>query len=153
FNNVNLVGKLIDKRSIILFWILLLFLTIFYVAVSASGKPLFQNGYSVYLFRLTIYSIQLLVVILFFGYQTMPLLNQPSEHELVMHLDTQANLKPIPKYEKSFLSEHQLDAYETILNAVMNYKKLFLSQELSLAELALETKIPAHHLTQLMNTR
>src|SRR5690606_29131550 len=86
FNNVNLVGKLIDKRSIILFWILLLFLTIFYVAVSASGKPLFQNGYSVYLFRLTIYSIQLLVVILFFGYQTMPLLNQPSEHELVMHL-------------------------------------------------------------------
>lgn len=153
YSNVNFVGKLSDRRTIALFSIMLLFLTLFYFAISISRNQVFQNVQSVNLYRVTIYCSMLVAVLLLFGYQTRPLLILASNVELEKPSESPANVKLLPKYEKSFLTESQLDAYEVVLNDILVNQKLFLNQELSLGELASETKMPTHHLTQVLNTR
>jgi AraC-like DNA-binding protein len=57
------------------------------------------------------------------------------------------------RYEKSSLDEPTMDAYERSLNKYVEKTKIFLNTELSLEELALQVKMPKHHLTQLLNDR
>ena len=57
------------------------------------------------------------------------------------------------RYEKSSLGETSMDAYQQALNKYMEKNKVYLNAELSLEELALQVKIPKHHLTQLLNDR
>lgn len=153
FNRTKLVGKLIDKRAIVLFGIMMLFITIYYVVISSARGTIFENSESTHLYRLTIYCIMLVVAILIFGYQTMPIIDQYANEELEFTMVQVPNKEPLPKYEKSVLTESQIDAYGMILNDVVKTRKLFLKQELSLAELALEVKIPTHHLTEVLNTK
>ena len=61
---------------------------------------------------------------------------------------------PVPKrYEKSGLSNHDLDRYESKLDDYMENIKPWMRADLNLTSLARELNIPAHHLTQLLNTR
>lgn len=150
---INLTGKLNDKRTVVLLCgIVLLFVTMFFFAVFASRGIIFENVQAIYLLRLTVYSCLLVVAMLIFGYQTEPFLSLQSDKPDTL-LEPLNHKVAMPKYEKSILSELQLNTYELILNDMVSQKALFLNQELSLHDLALELKIPAHHLTQLLNTR
>jgi AraC-like DNA-binding protein len=56
-------------------------------------------------------------------------------------------------YRKSALDELMMNEYEFALRDHMDKSKLFLNAEISLEDLSKETKIPKHHLTQLLNER
>ena len=57
------------------------------------------------------------------------------------------------RYEKSGLSDHDLDRYERVLDKIMAERKLWADSEMKLKVLSSESNIPSHHLTQLLNTR
>lgn len=150
----SFTGKLNDKRTIVfLGGIVLLFFTMFLFSVFISKSIVFENVEAMYLFRLMVYCCMLVITLLVFVYQTAPLLNQRSSDIAGTSLEPSQIKEPLPRYEKSVLSESQLDHYEMILNELMENKSPFLNHELSLSELAFELKVPSHHLTQLLNTR
>lgn len=154
YNKVRYVEKLDDKRTIMLFMtVMLLFVSMLHFSVFAYRSFVVRTEQSVYLFRAIICCCMLVITIVVFLYQTAPLLNQSTTDNLVMVSGTLGFKESMPRYEKSVLSESQLDTYEAILNETMKVKELFLNQELSLNELALMVKIPSHHLTQLLNTK
>jgi len=55
------------------------------------------------------------------------------------------------KYEKTLLADPLRDEYRERLLRHMEEKKPFLNPLLSLADLATQVRIPAHHLSQLLN--
>lgn len=57
------------------------------------------------------------------------------------------------RYQKSGLSEVDLDRYEEKLDAYLAHTEAWLQSGLSLTDLARELKMPEHHLTQLINIR
>jgi AraC-like DNA-binding protein len=57
------------------------------------------------------------------------------------------------KYQKSRLPENLLSRYEARLRERMEVQRFFLDQELSLASLARQLGISAHHLSQVLNDR
>lgn len=59
----------------------------------------------------------------------------------------------VQHYRKSALDEMMMNEYEFALRYHMDKSKLFLNAEISLEDLSKETKIPKHHLTQLLNER
>ncbi|MGJ5640503.1 helix-turn-helix domain-containing protein [Formosa sp. S-31] len=59
----------------------------------------------------------------------------------------------LQKYNSSNLSETDLDAYQSKLQAYFKSRKPYLEPELTLQSLSKECQIPKHHLTQLLNTR
>jgi AraC-like DNA-binding protein len=59
----------------------------------------------------------------------------------------------VQHYRKSALDELMMNEYEFSLREHMAKSKLFLNAEISLEDLSKETKIPKHHLTQLLNER
>jgi AraC-like DNA-binding protein len=150
FNKVSLVGKLIEKRALLLLGVIMLFVTMFYCAISFFGNVIFSNDESLHLYRVTIYCIMLVIVLLIFAYQSLPFFNHNVSEEL------EGSSEPIrdsTSYEKSYITESQLDVYEGVLNDVVVGKELFLNPELSLPKLSLQSKIPPHHLTQVLNKR
>jgi AraC-like DNA-binding protein len=64
-----------------------------------------------------------------------------------------AEIKSGKKYEKSGINNMQMDEYHKMLTVYMEKSKAYLNAELSLDELAHQTKIPKHHITQLLNDR
>jgi AraC-like DNA-binding protein len=150
FNKVSLVGKLIEKRVLLLLGVIMLFVTMFYCAISFFGNVVFNNNESVHLYRVTIYCIMLVIVILIFAYQSLPFLNQNVNEVFEVVPKT---IGESMKYEKSYITESQLDVYEGMLNDAVVGKELFLNSELSLSKLSLQSKIPPHHLTQVLNKR
>ncbi|WP_316819692.1 AraC family transcriptional regulator [Pedobacter gandavensis] len=152
-SKINSAVKLNDQRIIMLFSrVMLFFLFLIHLAVFISGKLVVQTEQSFYSCRILIYCCMLVVTALIFVYQTVPRLSpgSPEQDKDPMSLNMK---EPIAKYKKSVLNELQLDTYEVILKEAMKHRELFLNQELSLNELALEIKIPSHHLTQLLSTR
>lgn len=150
FSKVSLVGKLIEKRALLLLGVIMLFVTLFYCAISFFGNVIFNNNESVHLYRITIYCIMLVIVLLIFAYQSLPFLNQDVNKEFELAPEIIINSS---KYEKSYITESQLDVYEGVLNDIVVGKELFLNPELSLSKLSLQSKIPPHHLTQFFNKR
>lgn len=57
------------------------------------------------------------------------------------------------RYAKSKLSDEQLSAYQTILELKVNETMLFADHDLTLEKLAKLLRIPASHLTQVLNVR
>lgn len=57
------------------------------------------------------------------------------------------------RYEKSGVSDQDLDRYESKLDEYMEDIKPWMRTDLKLNTLAKELNIPAHHLTQVLNTR
>jgi AraC-like DNA-binding protein len=57
------------------------------------------------------------------------------------------------RYKKSALDEQMMNQYEVSLTKFMQKSKIYLEAEISLEELSDKTKIPKHHLTQLLNER
>lgn len=57
------------------------------------------------------------------------------------------------KYEKSMLTQKQLDEYAEMLAKLMFLHKSYLDTELSLQKLAHLMRIPGHHLTQVLSLR
>lgn len=154
YHKVSYVGRLNDKRIVMLFArVMLLFLFLLYFSAFTSGNLVVQTEQSIYSFRVLTYCCMLMVTVLVFVYQTLPLLNQSAPDNFDMDPASLALKEPMAKYEKSVLTEVQLDNYEVTLKDAMTHKELFLNQELSLNELAIAVKIPSHHLTQLLNTR
>src|ERR1700682_6294447 len=61
-------------------------------------------------------------------------------------------IKEIKKrYQKSGLNDEKLNHYETTLIRFIEKSKVYLDAELTLDDLSAQTKIPKHHITQLLN--
>ncbi len=65
----------------------------------------------------------------------------------------EADLTPVPKYQKSGLSSEQAENYLRRLRQFMETKKTYTKNDLTLNELAEHLAIPAHHLSQIINDR
>ncbi|QIL41202.1 AraC family transcriptional regulator [Pedobacter sp. HDW13] len=61
------------------------------------------------------------------------------------------SFKSKPKYEKSLLSEKQLEIYLEKLRSLMEDEAVYLDKELSLDKLAMLMHVPRHHITQLLS--
>lgn len=62
-------------------------------------------------------------------------------------------LKPIPKYEKSTLTENQAADYVTQLLKLMKTERPYINSNLKLTDLAKLLSISPHHLSQILNER
>lgn len=62
-----------------------------------------------------------------------------------------ADTTPDRHYKKSALDETKMDAYESSIRAFMEKSKIYLEPEISLEDLSERSKIPKHHITQVLN--
>jgi AraC-like DNA-binding protein len=81
-------------------------------------------------------------------YQDIKEVPVPASEELNPVLNAPASKS---RYEKSSLDDAAMNKYETMLNRFVEKSKIYLNAELSLEELAVQVKIPKHHLTQVLN--
>ncbi|WP_053405825.1 helix-turn-helix domain-containing protein [Persicobacter sp. CCB-QB2] len=65
--------------------------------------------------------------------------------------DKEVPVQKVEKYERSALTPQQAQQYVRQLEALMTKQKIFLNQELSLADLSEKTGIPKHHLSESLN--
>ncbi|RZL06504.1 MAG: AraC family transcriptional regulator [Pedobacter sp.] len=127
--------------------ILLLFVTILSFGVAFSGD---LTDEAILLFRITMYICLFLSVLIIFNYKINKLIYSAGKQQHVTD-DNSIKLPPLPKYERSSLSEKQLAAYQDRLLKAMQTQRIFLNKELSLTSLASILKIPNHHLTQVFS--
>lgn len=90
----------------------------------------------------------LLVLILRYKMETTTPFQKVAE---TVKADTTADATPDRHYKKSALDETRMDAYETSIRAFMEKSKIYLEPEISLEDLSERSKIPKHHITQLLN--
>lgn len=76
-------------------------------------------------------------------------LSQP-QHILLPEAE---EIHPEKKYKKSAIDKEMMDSYEVALEKFMSKSKIYLQLEVSLEDLSEGSKIPKHHLTQLLNER
>ena len=57
------------------------------------------------------------------------------------------------RYEKSVLAEAEFDSYLSKLEKLMNTEQIYLHRDLSLLKLAQLTRIPKHHISQVLNLK
>lgn len=150
-NGSNAILHMKRKRNIVLVGgIMMLFVSMFFIAVSISIAKHGTAAQSSYVFRTTIYTFMLIISVLILGYLKNMFLKvhrADGERPLEEALDKDAS----PLYAKSKLSDFQLQEYTSKLNDLMDAQKPYLDPALSLENLALQLKIPAHHLTQTFN--
>ena len=159
-------------RKLLLFWgaILIIFVGMVELAVILSGAFWWADPVPVSLIRALIYSTLFICLAFIFRYlmadtfykiylyeealgqnQVDPDLEQRREKTATETLNQTTSA--LRKYEKSLLSENQLDEYAAALAELMQEQKVYLDTELSLQKLAQQLRIPSHHLTQVMNLR
>lgn len=152
-NGSNAILHMKRKRNIVLVGgIMMLFVSMFFIAVSISIAKHGAAAQSSYVFRTTIYTFMLIITVLILGYLKNTFLKvyrANGERSLDDALDKDAEATPL--YAKSKLSDLQLQEYTSRLNDLMDAQKPYLDPSLSLENLALQLKIPAHHLTQTLN--
>lgn len=128
--------------------VMLMFISIFFFAVNISIAKEGVAAQKSYVFRVTIYTFMLIITLLILGYLRNSFLKVSlADGEPLIDKDTEAT----PLYAKSKLSDFQLKEYTSRLNDLMDVQKPYLDPALSLENLELQLKIPAHHLTQTLN--
>lgn len=142
------------KVIIITSTLILLFAGMIMFAAIISIDKLLTVDNSIGLLRFIIYCCMLSGVLLILRFQKIATKRSRewSGHPEELKTET-AVIQPVLKYEKSMLSEEQLEVYFRRLEELMNKQEVYLQTDLSLVKLAQLMRIPNHHLTQLLNLK
>ncbi|RZK22970.1 MAG: AraC family transcriptional regulator [Flavobacterium sp.] len=136
--------------------IMLLFVSIIAIVALTSTQQIVAKPNAVLLLRTMIYSCMLISAVMVFKYKintiflkvnTIPVLDNAEEDSL------QPISYRVAKYEKSNLSDKQLDEYSKKLEKLMLSQRVYLTTDLSLQKLAQSLRIPNHHLTQVLSIK
>jgi len=115
-----------------------------------------KTGYHDFDIRLIPYICLAVIPILILRYKMQalvsPVVKTVTEEQLVPASEESITSSE-KRYKKSALDEQMMDQYEVSLTKFMQKSKIYLEAEVSLEELSDKTKIPKHHLTQLLNER
>ena len=133
--------ELLQKRLLIYISLVFIVLIIFSFAIISLIELLFP-GFVVNV-RLVAYLILLAIPVMII------------QHRFKVGSIKEEKPEPVKsekRYDKSGLSEADLEAYKIKLNTYMERNKPYLNAELTLASLSEEIEIPRHHLTQLLNS-
>jgi AraC-like DNA-binding protein len=133
--------------------IILLFLAVLFVLMGFS-KTIETHPSGIGLLRMTIYCCLLIIMMMIFNFIINKLLNRFSKFSLNdVGRDNTENVYGQARYEKSTLTDDQLNLYQERLDSAMIDDQLFLDSSLSLSSLAAHLKIPNHHLTQVLSVK
>lgn len=142
------------KVIIITSTLILLFAGIIMFAAVISIDKLLTADNSIGLLRFIIYCCMLSGVLLILRFQKIATRQSREWSDLPEELKTEiAVIQPVLKYEKSMLSEEQLEVYFCRLEELMNKQQVYLQTDLSLVKLAQLMRVPNHHVTQLLNLK
>jgi AraC-like DNA-binding protein len=128
----------------------LLFLGMLFLIMFFSG-PISIHPDAMLLLRMIAYACMLIFVALIFNFTVNKLLNRFSKNDYTTR--TLERERADARYEKSPLSNGQLEIYQDKLNHLMEKQKVFLDTNLSLTSLAQLLKIPNHHLSQVFSVQ
>lgn len=139
------------KLIVLISVIVLLFAAMVMSAGIFSSRDLDNLNKSVGLLRFLMYGCLLCFVLTIHRFYRLVLKKQASEP--VIDIGFSSVNESDNKYEKSFLVESQLEVYLDRLEQLMAGQQVYLHQDLSLLKLAQLTRIPKHHITQVLNLK
>ncbi|MGF1925654.1 MAG: helix-turn-helix domain-containing protein [Bacteroidia bacterium] len=137
--------------------IILLFVSVVSIAAIFSTQAIIAKPTAIVLLRNMVYSCILITTIMVFKYKINIIFFKISNaHEFINQGDgdiLKVSVDQAAKYEKSTLSNKQLEEYCQKLEKLMLSQRAYLITDLSLQKLAQLLRIPNHHLTQVLSLK
>lgn len=158
FLNTQPISDQFKQRKLVVLGaiIMLLFVSIIAIVAITSTKQIIDKPNAILLLRTMIYSCMLISAIMIFKYKINVIFIKVN-HAYELNKVERVHLKPtfdqIARYEKSNLTNKQLDDYSKKLEKLMFSQRAYLATDLSLQKLAQLLRIPNHHLTQVLSLK
>lgn len=151
----NEESRMVSMMAMVMAFIAVIFLAFTYSdAVSGPIRSQFKGS--------IVFLTMLVATIILFSYiikrivgsseAKEPLVYQKESFEHQPGIESGAATESI-RYQKSGIPADQLEAYEASLRQLIEEKRVYLDDELSLASLAQQLKMPKHHLSQVFSSR
>ena len=158
FLNTKPLNEQFKPRKLVMLGaiIILLFVSIIGIVAITSTKQIIAKPNAILLLRTMTYACMFISAAMVFRYKINIIFHKLNNADAVVPVN-QTALKPafnrIAKYEKSTLSNKQLDEYSKKLEKLMFSQRAYLATDLSLQKLAQLLRIPNHHLTQVLSLK
>jgi AraC-like DNA-binding protein len=136
--------------------IMLLFVSIIAIVALTSVRQIITKPNAVLLLRTMIYGCMFISTVMIFKYKINIIffqINNVERFTKVERVSVNPAFDQVAKYEKSTLTNKDLDEYAKKLEKLMVSQRAYLATDLSLLKLAQLLRIPNHHLTQVLSSK